>query len=101
MLNQVVIVGRIIKLPNPTSNTLTIETQRAYKNTLTNTYDTDLIPITLSKNISQNITDYYHKEDLVGIKGRIENDTTQNIQIVADKVTFLTSHKPQNNEGEI
>lgn len=96
MLNQVVLVGRItedIKIKGKEGETkianLDIAVQRNYKN-LEDTYDTDIIKITLWNGVAENVAEYCKKGDLIGIKGRIQtyNNT---IQIIAEKVSFLSS----------
>ena len=42
-----------------------------------------------------NISEYCHKGDIVGVKGRIQRiDSTSELQLIAEKVTFLSS-KPK------
>lgn len=97
MLNQTVLVGRISNDPvieemeDRKYCRITLAVPRSYKNE-NGEYDTDFIPITLWNGIAQNTLEYCKKGDLVGIKGRIqvkEND----IEIVAEKLTFLSSKK--------
>jgi single-strand DNA-binding protein len=97
MLNQIVLVGRIVKDPvieemeDKKYCNITLAVPRSYKNE-NGEYDTDFIPITLWNGIAQNTTEYCKKGDLVGVKGRIqakEND----IEIIAEKLTFLSSKK--------
>ena len=90
MLNNVVLVGRIDKIPQITANTIQLKVPRNLKNPDTNLYDDDLITITLTDNLYKNLTDYCKENDLVGIKGHIEA-TPLEIKIIADKVTFLSS----------
>lgn len=94
MSNNVVLVGRINKIPQITTNTIQLKVPRNHKNPDTNLYDDDLITITLTGNLK----DYCKENDLVGIKGHIEA-TPLEIKIIADKVTFLQqkTHDKQNN----
>lgn len=105
MLNQTVLVGRIVKDPElidtetgkKVSN-LTIAVPRSYKNK-DGEYDTDFIDCTLWSGLAENTVEYCKKGDLVGIKGRLEtevyekedNSTVKNTKLVAEKVTFLSS----------
>lgn len=105
MLNQTVIVGRIVKDPELVDTeigkkvtNLTIAVPRSYKNK-DGEYDTDYIDCTLWSGLAENTVEYCKKGDLVGIKGRIEteiyekkdNSTIKNTKLVAEKVTFLSS----------
>lgn len=97
MLNQTVLVGRLVKDPvieemeDRKYCNITIAVPRSYKNE-NGEYDTDLIPITLWNTIAQNTIEYCKKGDLVGVKGRIQAKEN-NIEIVAEKLTFLSSKK--------
>ena len=78
MLNQLVVVGRLVKDPelrktetgrNMTSITLAVP--RAYKNT-NGEYYTDFIDCILWSNVAETTTEYCHKGDLLGVKGRVQ-----------------------------
>lgn len=96
MLNQIVLCGRLVSDPqiNETENerkvtTITLAVSRSYKNE-NGEYDTDFIPCILWNAIATNTCEYCKKGDIVGVKGRIQ--TTENkIEIIAEKVTFLSS----------
>lgn len=102
MLNQIVLVGRLVSDPqiNETENgrkvsVITLAVSRCYKN-MNGEYDTDFIPCILWNGIAETTTEYCKKGDLVGIKGRIQTKQEDNknlIEIVAEKVTFLSSRK--------
>ena len=94
MLNQTVLVGRLVNEPVIEEEkycTITLAVPRSYKNE-NGEYDTDFIPITLWNGIAQNTSEYCKKGDLIGIKGRIQAKKND-IEIVAEKVTFLSSKK--------
>lgn len=98
MLNQVVIVGRIIETPTikelengKKGSTITLAVQRAYKN-VDGEYETDFVPVILYNGIAENVLEYCKKGDVVGIKGRLETKENE-LQIIAEKVTFLSSKK--------
>ena len=108
MLNQTVIVGRIVREPelretesgNKVTN-ITLAVPRSYKNA-DGEYETDFIPCVLWRGVAETTTEYCHKGDLVGIKGHIqtrnyEKDETymQVMELVAEKVTFLSSKKQE------
>ena len=103
MLNQVVLVGRIVKTPElrVTDNgkktaIVTLAVPRNYKNS-NGEYDTDFLDCTLWTNVAENTTEYCQTGDMVGVKGRIQTRVIQNedgtkkkkTEIVAEKVTFL------------
>jgi len=107
VLNQVVVVGRLIEEPitekvsdTETKGSILLAIPRSYKNE-NGEYETDYLPCTLMNKISENVVEYCHKSDLLGIKGRlvsnVEEDEQGNkqysIKIIAEKVTFLASKK--------
>lgn len=107
MLNQAVLVGRIVFEPelketdngNKIAN-VTLAVPRSFKNS-NGEYDTDFISCVLWKGVAESTVEYCHKGDLVGIKGRIqtrdvelEDDTKKKyVEVVAEKVTFLSSKR--------
>ena len=106
MMNQVVMVGRIVKEPelketeNGSLCNLTLAVPRSFKNAM-GEYDTDFVDVTLWKSIAENTKEYCNKGDLVGVKGRIQTNSKEDengekkhfMNIVAEKVTFLSSKK--------
>lgn len=110
MLNQTVLVGRIVKDPEiietesgkKVSN-ITLAIPRSYKNK-DGEYETDFVDCTLWSGLAENTAEYCKKGDLVGVKGRIETEvykkddgsTVKNTKVVAEKVTFLSSKKEDN-----
>lgn len=101
MLNQVIIVGRLVKeveLKKLESGknvaNVTLAVPRSWKNE-EGMYDTDFIECVLFDNIAGNTSEYCHKGDIIGVKGRIQcNDETEHRnEIIAEKVTFLSSKK--------
>ena len=115
MLNQVVLVGRIVKTPElrVTENgkktaTVTLAVPRNYKNN-EGEYDTDFLDCTMWTNVSEKTSEYCQTGDMVGVKGRIQTRVIQNedgtkrkkTEIVAEKVTFLSTapnNKKEKNE---
>lgn len=111
MLNQVVLVGRIVKTPElrvtesgKKTTTVTLAVPRNYKNG-EGEYETDYLDCTLWTNVAENTTEYCQTGDMVGVKGRIQSRTIVNedgskrrkTEIVAEKVTFL-AQSPKNKE---
>ena len=106
MLNQVVLVGRLTRdiMVNKSDKgnkvaTLSLAIPRSFKN-MEGTYDTDFVDCILFDMIAENTSEYCKKGDIVGVKGRIQSrvvekdDFKENqIQIIAEKVTFLSSKK--------
>lgn len=88
MLNQVAIVGRLID--QPLEDRITLACPRSYKNE-EGIYETDFITCRIMKGISDNVKEYCKKGDVVGIRGRIQ--TADGLEIIAEKVTFLSSNK--------
>lgn len=99
MLNQIILVGRITsdleinEVENRKVVTITLAIPRSYKNE-NGEYETDFVPVTLWNGIAESTCEYCKKGDLVGIKGRIQTSEDK-IEIVAEKVTFLSSKKSE------
>ena len=87
MLNQVVVVGRLVK--EPTKEELVISVTRNYKNK-DGEYVDDIMKIyhKIPSIIEQNV----QEGDLVGVKGRIESEN-ETIKIIGEKLTFLPSKR--------
>ena len=111
MLNQVVLVGRLTDDPELITSengkkvtTVTLAVQRTYKNS-DGLYEADFIRCILWNAIAANTVEYCHKGDIVGVKGYIKTSSYEdkegikryNTDVIAEKVTFLSS-KPKNNE---
>lgn len=106
MLNQTVIVGRLVKDPELYETEggskvtyITLAVPRSYKN-VNGEYDTDFIPCVLWKGVAENASEYCHKGDLLGVKGRLQSrviekeDTKKSVmEFIAEKVTYLSSKK--------
>lgn len=107
MLNQIVLVGRLVQGPEikelengMRTSYITLAVPRSFKNS-DGIYETDFIPCLLYKGIAENTVEYCQKGDLLGIKGRIQTKQEENkniIEIVAEKVTFLSSRKGKEEE---
>lgn len=101
MLNQFVLVGRIVELPTYEEledknkvNKITISIPRGEKNE-DGEYECDIISCVLHTELAKNVTKYCLKGDLVGLKGRIQSNTKElkfdDIELKIEKVTFLSS----------
>ncbi len=113
MLNQVIIVGRLTKDPQTETadngkkySHVTLAVPRSFKNS-DGIYETDFIRCTLWDGIASNTSEYCHKGDIVGVRGRLQvssyNDEQDNIKystdVIAEKITFLSS-KPTEIDSE-
>ena len=99
MLNQVVMVGRLVSKPIVEENEngrkvseITLAVTRSYKNA-EGIYDTDFIKCTLWNGIAENTVEYCNKGDIIGVKGRLQCLGGNELQVVAEKITFLSNNK--------
>ncbi len=107
MHNLVYLIGRLTKDPTSTKlengktvTHITVAVNRNFKNS-EGIYDVDYIRCTLWNGIATSACDYTKKGDLIGVKGRIQNndyvDEDNNkkytYEIIADKISFLSSVK--------
>lgn len=104
MLNQLVLVGRLVKKPELKEAEskkkyafVTLAVPRSFKN-VNGEYDTDFIDCVLWDNVAANTVEYCNKGDIIGVRGRIqtrliEKDDTKNyvLEVIAEKITFLSS----------
>ncbi len=106
MLNQAIIVGKLVEEPTIeklsdeiSKGRMLLSVQRTFKNE-SGEYETDYIPCMINGNMILNVVDYCHKNDILGVKGRISSEAVDGendyrIAIVAEKVTFLSSKKDE------
>lgn len=101
MLNQLVVVGRLVDRPIVEENengrkvsVITLAVPRCFKNS-EGSYDTDFIPFIIWDGIAENTAEYCRKGDLVGVKGRLQRLSGNELQAVAEKVTFLSSKQKE------
>ena len=114
MLNQFVGVGRLVAEPSVKEtedgkqvSNITIAVPRSYKNE-NGEYDTDFVDVVLWNGIAENTAEYCHKGDIIGVKGRIQTSNSEtedgekrkSTQIVAEKITFLSSSKDKKDDLE-
>lgn len=106
MVNQIVLVGRIARAPETRVSesgkkyaTLTLAVPRNYKNS-NGEYDTDFLDCTLWSSVAESTSEYCKTGDMIGVKGRIQSRIVESpegvrrrkTEIVAERVTFLTSN---------
>lgn len=108
MLNQLVLVGRLVKKPelkeagnSKKYSFITLAVPRSFKNA-NGEYDTDFIECSLWDNVAVSAVDYCNKGDIIGVKGRLqtrviekENSKKYVLEVIAEKVTFLSSNKKE------
>lgn len=114
MLNQVVLVGRLTADPELTKlengkkvTTVNLAVQRTWKNEDA-VYEADYIRCILWDAVAASTTEYCHKGDIVGIKGRIQTGSYEDsngnkkytVDVIAEKVTFLTSKQIKEQEEQ-
>lgn len=114
MVNQIVLVGRLVRNPElkvtetgKSTTTITLAVPRNYKNS-EGVYDTDFLDCTLWTSIAENTTEYCKTGDMLGVKGRIQTRVIEGedgskkkkTEIVAEKVTFLSSARKKDEEEE-
>lgn len=107
MLNQIVLVGRLVQDPEIKElengqrvSYITLAVPRSYKNA-DGIYETDFITCMVWNNIADNVKEYCKKGDLLGIKGRIQTRQEEDkniIEIVAEKAIFLQNRKETEEE---
>ena len=111
MLNQIVIVGRLVKDPELRQTeggkkvtNITLAVPRSYKNS-NGEYETDFIDCVLWTGIAETAATYCKKGDLIGVRGRIqtaivekEDGKKKRTEIIAEKVTFLSTKKNDSEE---
>lgn len=107
MLNQVVIVGRLVrdvevqeKENGKKFANITVAVPRSFKNE-EGQYDTDFIDAVVFDSIATNTSEYCKKGDIIGIKGRLQSNTYEKedgskvfkMELIAEKITFLSSRR--------
>ena len=114
MLNQLVLVGRLtsdleakeVEDGKKVTN-MTLAIPRSFKNA-DGEYETDFVECTLWNNIAENTAEYCKKGDIVGVKGRLQTNNYEKedgskvfkLDVVAEKVTFLSSRSKDEPERE-
>lgn len=115
MLNHVFLVGRLVQTPilqitesGRKMSMVTLAVNRTYKNP-NGEYDTDFFDCTLWTNIAENTAEYCKTGDVIGVRGRLQTRLVEKedgskykkMDIIAEKVTFLSSSKTNKNIEEI
>ena len=106
MLNSLILVGRLTKeidIKETESGkkvgTLSLAIPRSFKN-MNGVYETDFVNCTLWEEKAKITKEYCKTGDIVGIRGRLQSNivktdegTKYYLEVVADKVTFLSNKK--------
>lgn len=97
MINQLVIVGRVEKVTQKENKTiLTLKVPRKHKNS-DGEYENDIIDCNLIYH--QVTSEYLKKSDIVVIRGYLSRpDNESEIELIAEKVTFLDHRKNKEEE---
>lgn len=114
MLNNVVLVGRLTSDPEMKEVgkdgkvvNFTLAVQRNYKNA-DGEYEADFIQCNVWNQIAENMSEYCHKGDIVGVKGTLQSSSYEDKEgnkryktdVRVDKVTFLSSKKEVEKDGK-
>lgn len=101
MLNQVVIVGRLVSMSSIEKTNsadeyynLKLAVNRPYRNS-DGVYITDFVNFRLSSPIATNVSEYIQEGNLIGIKGHVQECSNEHsgIVLVGEKVTILAQEK--------
>lgn len=108
ILNQIILVGRLTRniVVNKSEKgvkvaTISLAIPRSFKN-MEGSYDTDFIDCVAFDGIAENTKEYCEKGDIIGVKGRVQSRSVDKdgkteylMEIIAEKVTFLSSKKTE------
>jgi len=113
MLNQLALVGRIVRDPKlkQSSNNkpycrVTLAVTRTYKNRETNEYDTDFVDVTAWGSMARNIVTHCGKGSLIAMRGRVVNrlldypgnQAVRSVGIIGERVSFIQTKPPSKPE---
>ena len=118
MLNNVVLVGRIVDDPSLKNfegdfvgSFITLAVSRPFRN-FENKVETDFIRVVFWDGLAESICSYTHKGDIIGVRGRLamrkieikgagneEPKVYQTIDVIGERLSFISKyHKKTNNE---
>lgn len=114
MMNQVILIGRIVKdielrhfeNGNAVIN-FSLAVARDYKNS-DGTYETDFIDIQATNKVAELTSEYCKKGDLISVRGRLEKKVWidkedkkhYDTYVRCDKVSFLSTKKDDNKQDQ-
>lgn len=91
-MNQVVLVGRIERIVKKDEEQLILTMSvPAFSKNEKESRVVDMINCTLLGNVAKQTAEYCKVNDVVGIRGRIQKRGQYPMEIIAEKVTFLSS----------
>lgn len=101
MMNSLVLIGRLTERPVLEENingkkttTIVLAVSRNFRNN-DGEYDTDFIPVSLIGQVSEVTCECCEKDDIIAIKGRLARLSQNDLQVVGDKVTFLSQKRKE------
>ena len=111
MVNSIMLVGRLaqdIEVKTLDSGkevtNISLAVPRAYKNA-DGIYETDFFDCILWDGLAKNASEYCKKGDTVGVRGRLQTSTYEidnvkrkAVEIIVEKLTFLSSKKTEPKE---
>ena len=115
MLNQVILIGRTtrdVELKEATNGRsfgiVTIATTRSFKNQETDSYDTDILDVSLWGITAENVAKCAGRGSAISIRGRIANrtldfpgeQTFKTISIIGEQVSFIQPIPPSTEIGQ-
>lgn len=112
-LNSVMLVGRLaqdIEVKQLESGkevtNIVLAVNRGYKNA-DGLYETDFFNCTLWDGLAKNTFEYCHKGDTIAVRGRLQTSSYEKddvkhkfVDVIVEKITFLSSKKPETKEAE-
>ena len=109
MLNQIILVGRLVKTPevietesSKKMSSITLAIPRTFKNA-DGEYDTAFIACVLWEVVAESTSEYCKQGDIIGVKGRVQSrmiededgNNYKKMEVIAEKITFLSSKKEE------
>lgn len=100
MLNQVIIIGRLVKIVDLGENkgaVISIKNTKPFKNA-DGIYEEDIIDVRIFDGVKNSLVDYCKQNDMVGVKGRVqtkEEDGKKIMEIMGERITFLSKQEKQ------
>lgn len=103
MMNNIILVGKLSTIKEIENGIIvSIRVPRNYKNE-NGIYENDFIDCYLYGNVAEQTKTYCKIDDTLGIKGRIQTEYfkgEKTMQIIAERITFLSSNPNLKKEDE-
>ena len=96
MVNQVILIGKLTNKPmleergDKVYSKITLATPRSYKN-INGEYETDFIDVVLIGKVAESCVEYCEQGDMVGVRGNLQRLKDKDLEVHAEKITFLSS----------